>query len=141
MSAFKGDLVEKRRFLRKENQRYGLALTRVPEAAWRQSSALRTSSAPVLSVWRSCRYLVTIFEEKPRIHRISICRSALDDQGRWKDDIPWEELQRLKDEAGYSQCDAVEIYPAAADLVNVANMRHLWVCLDQPRHPLTWRGP
>jgi hypothetical protein len=34
--------------------------------------------------------------------------------------------------------DAVEVYPPAGDVVNVANMRHLWVLRD--RLPFAWRG-
>jgi len=34
--------------------------------------------------------------------------------------------------------DCIELYPAASDVVNVANMRHLFV-LDEP-HPLNWKN-
>jgi hypothetical protein len=47
-------------------------------------------------------------------------------------------LQRLKAECGYADRDAVEVYPRERDVVNVANLRHLWVM----REPLAfaWRG-
>jgi hypothetical protein len=46
------------------------------------------------------------------------------------DNIPWDDLQRLKTECGYGMFDAVEIYPNKRYEVNVANMRHLWIMAD-----------
>ncbi len=51
--------------------------------------------------------------------------------------LVWDELQRIKSECGYGNTDAIEIYPADDDVVNVANMRHLWI-LDS-RIPFAWR--
>lgn len=45
----------------------------------------------------------------------------------WGDGIPWELLQQAKDEAGYADCAAIEVYPPACDVVNEVNIRHLWV--------------
>ena len=36
-------------------------------------------------------------------------------------------LQEIKNTIGYKDKFAVEVYPAENDIVNVANMRHLWV--------------
>ncbi|EOG1815585.1 hypothetical protein ACK3RA_000943 [Enterobacter hormaechei] len=36
-------------------------------------------------------------------------------------------LQEIKSAVGYGDRDAVEIYPRDSDVVNVANMRHLWI--------------
>ena len=58
--------------------------------------------------------------------------------GRWKDDITWDELQEIKRQAGYGNQMAVEIYPDDLDIVNVANMRHLWI-LDEPL-PIGWKN-
>lgn len=38
-----------------------------------------------------------------------------------------QHLQHLRTEAGYADRCAVEIYPPDQDIVNVANMRHLWI--------------
>lgn len=59
------------------------------------------------------------------------------DLSSWQDGITWDELQRLKTEAGYGDAFAVEVYPADEDLVAVANMRHLWVLPEPP--PFAWR--
>ena len=44
-----------------------------------------------------------------------------------KGGITWDELQAIKDEFAGPEAAAVEVYPAASDLVNEANIRHLWV--------------
>jgi hypothetical protein len=61
--------------------------------------------------------------------RLSVCRTSLAGD-RWQDGITWDELQRLKRECGYGDADAIEVFPADTDVVNVANMRHLWVMAD-----------
>jgi len=74
----------------------------------------------------------------PAIVRLSVLRTSLDTAGGWQQDITWEELQRLKREAGYGDHDAVEVFPPDADVVNVANIRHLWIL--EPGHlPFAWR--
>lgn len=88
-------------------------------------------------VWRSRNFLVQAFAEADGVVRLSINRAALDANGGWVQDITWDELQRLKAEAGFSEKFAVEIYPATDDVVNVSNMRHLWILPDAPSY--AWR--
>lgn len=49
----------------------------------------------------------------------------------WRDDdrdgITWDELQAVKDEVFGPDAWCVEHYPAADDVVNEVNMRHLWI--------------
>lgn len=47
--------------------------------------------------------------------------------GKWVDGITWDELQHAKRLVGYGNHCAVEIYPPDHSIVNVANMRHLWI--------------
>ena len=49
----------------------------------------------------------------------------------WRDGITWDELQRIKNECLGEDVWCVEVYPAQSELLDVANMRHLWV-LDEP---------
>jgi hypothetical protein len=56
---------------------------------------------------------------------------------RWADNITWDELQALKTQCGYGGHDAVEVYPPTRDVVNVANIRHLWVLAE--KLPFAWR--
>lgn len=63
--------------------------------------------------------------------RIAVMRTSLQPDGqRWKGNISWDDLQRLKREAGYGDVDALEVYPRDRDVVNVANVRHLWLMPD-----------
>jgi len=44
-----------------------------------------------------------------------------------QDGIPWDDLQEIKNEVAGEEAVAIEIYPAAQDLVYEENIRHLWV--------------
>lgn len=90
----------------------------------------KTGSLP-LQCWRSRRFLVVLWIELNGARRLSVMRTEFGKDGRQLDGITWDELQRLKGEAGFDDVCAVEIYPPAGDVVNVANMRHLFL-LDQP---------
>jgi hypothetical protein len=81
----------------------------------------------LFAVWRSRSFLVQAFAEKNGVIRLSVNRSKLGTDGRWLENITWEELQTLKRQAGYGDYYAIEVYPIDKDVVNVANMRHLWV--------------
>lgn len=48
-------------------------------------------------------------------------------ESTWLDGITFDELMQLKRECGRGDLDALEVYPADFDLVNVANMRHLFI--------------
>jgi len=61
------------------------------------------------------------------ITRISINRTEITNDGGWKDGISWEELMRIKSEIGYGEMWAVECFPPDSAVVNVANIRHLWI--------------
>lgn len=53
-------------------------------------------------------------------------------QGRketgWQgEDIPWAEKQRIKNEIYGEEVTAIEVFPKESELVDHANMYHLWV--------------
>lgn len=120
--------------LRMDNLRWPIALEEVPRAQWPAGSP-----KTLVRVWRSRGFLVQQHWEDDGISpsRLSICRSALRDDGRWQDGITWDDIQRLKAEAGFGHRYACELYPADQDIVNVANVRHIWL-LDEPP-PYAWR--
>jgi len=122
---------EQRRRLAKENEQWPVTLREVPRDQWpRQPDAM-------LRVLRSRLFLVQEYAAPfPAKARLSVCRTSRVGD-RWEDGITWDELQQIKRECGYGDCDAVEVYPADADMVNVAAMRHLWV-MDAPI-PFAWR--
>ncbi len=106
-----------------ENKLWPSHLVSVPRDRW---PAGEVDSNPK-EVWRSRTLLVQVFEERDGWVRLSICRAAIDSNGRWKDGLTWEDLQSIKSQVGFGVRDAIEIYPADQDVVNVANIRHLWV--------------
>lgn len=125
MTLFQGRLAnrEVRRQMKQESARLPVALQPVPYESWPQPH-----QASLVAVWRSRDFLLQVLNAPDGITRLSICRTAIDPkQGRWREDISWDDLQRLKRECGFGASDAVEVYPADADIVNVANMRHLWI--------------
>lgn len=126
---------EQRRALARENAKRPAHLEPVPRVLWPERAA---NSPHLVAVWRSRDYLVQVFDEGNNVTRLSINRTMLH-ADRWLDDIPWDDLQRLKREAGFGELDAVEVFPPDLDLVNVANMRHLWVFTDGLRLPFAWR--
>ena len=44
-----------------------------------------------------------------------------------KDGITWDEMQAIKNACGYKEQDAIEFYPAEADVINTGNFRHLYI--------------
>jgi hypothetical protein len=42
-------------------------------------------------------------------------------------DIPWAEKQRIKNELFGEESTAIEVFPAESELVDGANMYHIWV--------------
>lgn len=57
-----------------------------------------------------------------------------------KDGIPWDALQRIKDEYLGPEVCAIEFYPPANDVVNERNRRHLWEAPENMEPPLSRRG-
>jgi hypothetical protein len=84
-----------------------------------------------IQAWRSRSFLVQAFGEGEGLIRLSVNRTTLGDNGRWLENISWDELMQLKREAGFGDWYAIEVYPRDKDVVNVANMRHLWV-MEKP---------
>ena len=116
----------------RESARWPAALKEIPRSEW------PNLDGPQLRVLRSREYLVQEFDgDGPVLVRLSINITSIDG-ARWADGISWEDLQRLKAEAGYPMHDAVEVFPSVMDVVNVANMRHLWVMRD--KLPFAWRA-
>lgn len=127
---------EQRRKLARENAKLPTVLRPVPKENW-PSVPLDVSKIPY-AVWRSRDFLVSCYQEPDGISRLSVARSEIDTStGRWKEGITWDELQEIKRQVGLGDYMAVEIFPADRDVINVANMRHLWVMRDPL--PFAWK--
>lgn len=127
-------LKQAQRYLIEQNQKWPDQLRAVPESDW--PSGRVSAGAVTVGCWRSRRFMVQVWQEGDHL-RLSIHRTTLGNDGRWEDGITWDALQRLKREAGYGDRWAVEIYPADHGVVNVANIRHLWLLPAPP--PFAWR--
>ena len=118
-----------RRSLLKEQRQhikqFPSTLTLVPRIEWPSINPMPSA------VWRSRQWLVQLYDESaphlPGLMRLSVIRAALKSDGHWQDGITWDELQTIKREVGFADWWAVEVYPRDRDLVNVSNMRHLWL--------------
>jgi hypothetical protein len=126
---------EQRRHLARENLKFPPYLVRVE------------NTGPMIELWRSRHFLLQVFDESHRgeycagMVRLTVNRTDVDQDGRWLDNITWDDMQRLKRECGRGDNDAVEIFPRDVDLVNVANMRHLWVLPIGRVFGFGWRAP
>ena len=118
---------EMRRKLERENTQRPAVLIVVPREQWPVSKP----DPARLEVWVSREYLVQVFDEGYGVQRLSANRTTARPDGRWDDGLTWDEMQRIKREIGRGDLYAVEIYPRDRDVVNVANMRHLWM-LQEP---------
>lgn len=116
------------RQLQKRNLEWPVTLTDVPREQW------PPFKEQPIRVMRNREFLVQIFQLSDTV-RLSANRTSLRADGRWEDGITWDQLQALKAEAGYGHRWAIEIFPPDADVVNDANIRHLWL-VDQP--PFAW---
>lgn len=115
---------EQRRQLVRDNAKQPAILTEVAKANWPDTSWMTPQPT---RVWRSQRYLAVEYPAPaPALVRLSIQTTILVAED-WADGLRWDQLQQIKRECGYGSYDAVEVYPADADIVNVANMRHLWI--------------
>ena len=75
---------------------------------------------PSIGVWEDDTYIVYGFLDQNTI-RLDIERRDK------RDGIGWDELQRIKNECGFEHFDAIELYPRQKDVINNANVRHLYV--------------
>lgn len=124
-------LKEARRWMAADAQKHGVTFVELPLVGPR--------SPGILKAFRNRHFLVQVYEPEPHqvehvLVRLSINRAVLDDRGGWLDGITWDQLQAIKSALGYGQHDALEVYPRDDKLVNVANIRHLWIM----RAPLPW---
>lgn len=105
----------------------------IPAEQWQYKSA-----ANMTSVHQSRTFLVQVFNEADDVVRLSVNRTEMNfKKNRWEDGISWEALQEIKDALGFADRDAVEIHPRQCDVINVANMRHLFVV--PTLLPFAWR--
>lgn len=75
---------------------------------------------PSIGAWASKDFQAYAYQENGAI-RLTIRRT------NEKGGIGWDELQRIKNECGFRDKDAVEFYPSEEDVFNCGNWRHLHI--------------
>lgn len=115
---------QQRRALVAENKRRPRHLTPLPVERWpRVPPGLE-------QVWESRDFLVQLYRDNGAL-RLSV-NSTAPSARDWADGIHWDTLQRIKHDVGYGDWWAVECYPPDEDLVDVGNLRHLWLLPEPP---------
>jgi hypothetical protein len=122
--------------LRRENMNWPVEPIQIPKERW--PHRMVGEMALRIQVWRSRFFLVQVFDEGGGRLRLSVNRTDCDKFGDYLDGITWDELQALKRQCGYGDRLAVEVYPPDADVVNVANIRHLFVIGAGDTLPAAW---
>lgn len=122
------EYLAKKKHLDAERKLYPAQLRQLTPAEREHSDKAQRARGQVIPhrVYRSREFLVQEFRENDVV-RLSINRTRITKAGDWQDGITWEELQRLKAECGWGDSQAVEIFPPERDVVNLHNIRHLWI--------------
>lgn len=111
-------------------------LTEVPREEWDRFD--NHGENPRIRVLRSKRFLVQEFFVRVGVVRLTI-NSVERNSAGWSDRIGWEDLRQIKRQCGYGDKDGIECFPPERDVVNVANMRHLFIFLDS-KIDVMWRS-
>lgn len=82
-------------------------------------------------IYRSKKYTVSVWNV-PAGKKLSISRNEWDSHtGRYKDQITWDEIMEIKRQVGFGEQNAVEFYPPDSEVINIANVRHIWLLPDE----------
>lgn len=122
--------------LKEENKKFPVEPEDISPEVWKHCGFGQMQKNRI-RVLRSREFLIQVFDEGNGLLRMSINRTLMNSSGDWKDGISWDEIQKLKAQCGYSDREAVEFYPREDDVVNVANLRHIWI-LEKPL-PFGWK--
>lgn len=121
-----------RRAINQRNRNFSRKFQEIPKEQWPEDGEQNQR----FKVLRNNEFFVQLFHEPNDVIRMSVNRVEVDTNGDWKQDISWDDLHSIKAMLGYSDKYAIELYPDLYNLVNVANLRHLWI-LDEPL-PIGW---
>lgn len=112
-------------------------MVEVPQSQWHCITEGNTRN-DLLKVFKSERFLVQVRKQNDAI-RLSVNKvkyAIVNGKIHWVDGITWDELQEIKDQCGFRDTWLCEYYPPKDNIVNVANIRHLWVMRCTPENTL-----
>lgn len=79
------------------------------------------------SIWRNKKFTVMLWNV-PAGKKMTISRNEWDSKSRrYVDGITWDEIMEIKRGIGFGEQNAVEFYPPDSEVVNIANVRHIWI--------------
>lgn len=106
------------------------------EGPWENREGLIRAKHPnpaAVGGWLNETYAVQLFRHptQPGIDHLCVSRH---DKGP---EIPWPDMQRIKDRLAVDGCDrwGIEAFPPALAVINNHNLRHIWVM------PVGWEPP
>ena len=121
-----------RRNLQKESKTFGDEFVRTPDKEIEQAKGMGN---PPEALFRNRHFLAALYVDdrdgEPFL-RLTVNRTELLPDGNWRGDITWDELMAVKRGIGLGDQWMSEIYPADEEIVNVANMRHLFIVFQPP---------
>jgi hypothetical protein len=123
------------KYLETQRRDFSLCMSKVAISDWPPSFA--SMPRPPVMVFRSRDFLACFYDDLNGYLRMSVQRVTQFGDGNWKDGITWDDLQRVKGQCGFSESWMVESYPPDSEIVNVANIRHLFLLTEAP--PFAWR--
>lgn len=127
-----------RRAYQKRLATFPANLEPMPDEEFNAIVSNKSDLNPPRKAWRSAKFLVQLFKEGNNF-RLSVNRCKIDKKGQWVGDITWDELMECKRQCGYGSLWATEVYPPDDQIVNVANMRHLFLVNEPPQY--AWKKP
>ena len=92
----------------------------------------------LLERWVSRRLLVNLYAESRAqvtedscFLRMVVHFLELRDDGNYREGLTWDDLQEVKRQIGRGDWCGYEVYPRDRDVINNANLRHIWLL---PKH-------
>ncbi len=127
---------EQRRALEKVKRQLIASYPDTLEIVTENDPNLPYSSHPqdIEHIYRSKKYTVILWKIGVGFagynlgQRFSISRNEWNSKDRrYKDGLTWDEIMDIKREMGFGERTAIEYYPADSEVVNLANMRHVFL--------------
>lgn len=106
----------------------------VPRAEWWVSDVPRPDR---LTAYHNQDFIVQSFQVAGGIIRLAINRNQrILSPWVWQDGIAWSQIRAIKQSLGYGDKCGVEIYPPEQHILNIVNVRHLWLLDRSPLPPI-----
>lgn len=120
-----------KKFIAETNQRYSEKFVELS-----REEIGRCQCAPE-KAWRNKNYLVYLYHDREFL-RLCVQRTTIKDDGSFEDGISWDRIQQIKSAIGFGDYWGLEVFPADKSLVNVSNIRHIWLFEERPA--FAWSG-